>query len=205
MRAVALLFLLILAGCGEGRITDPPRTATEQFIISTAAEGAVEKITLTPLAGHRIYVDATRLLAEDPQRNERQYMAAMLRQALLQSGGKLVNERDAADIIVELRSGGLSIDQYAFFIGIPGELLGPAVSGTAAGPLYVPQKDIALVRNARQWGFGGLTLLAYWRESGDLLTFAGPHVGTSHVERWRFFLLGGRTVSDVPTTVAPQE
>ena len=204
MRRLLLVLPFILAACGETRYSNPPRTATEQFIISTAAEHAVQEFTLTPLDERRIFIDDARVLSDAKQRQDYQYMIGTLRQALLEAGARLAPAPDDADIIIEPRSGGLSIDSYEFFVGIPGDVLGPALSGAGGGNIQLNQKDLALVRNVRQWGFGGLSLLAYWRDSGELVTFAGPHTGRSHVERWRFFILGGRTLSDVPTTQAPE-
>ena len=50
MRSLLVLIVLMIAaasgvGCATIRVTDPPRTATEQFLMSTAAARAIEQLS----------------------------------------------------------------------------------------------------------------------------------------------------------------
>ena len=62
---LALLIILMLgfafqAGCQSSiRSTDPPQTATEQFLLSTAASRAVDQISVDNLRGRKVFVDTT--------------------------------------------------------------------------------------------------------------------------------------------------
>ena len=47
---------LSLGGCATLRTTDPPRTATEQFLLNLATERAVEQLNLSPLQDRSVYI-----------------------------------------------------------------------------------------------------------------------------------------------------
>src|SRR5690606_36563824 len=47
----------LATGCTAARITDPARTATEQFLLSQAAVEAVARLSFDPLRGRRVWVD----------------------------------------------------------------------------------------------------------------------------------------------------
>ncbi len=61
MRTPAVLCLLVLAmaGCTTTRESNPPRTATEQLLISAAVDRAVAGLHLDIPKGARVYVDAS--------------------------------------------------------------------------------------------------------------------------------------------------
>ena len=53
----ALLGAALLAGCTTARSTAPVRTASEQLLISAAADRAAEQLSLCIPKGTRIFVD----------------------------------------------------------------------------------------------------------------------------------------------------
>src|SRR5690606_21120635 len=56
----ALLFAMILfigQGCAQIRVTDPPRTATELFLLSGAASEAVAQLAADPLRDRLVWID----------------------------------------------------------------------------------------------------------------------------------------------------
>ena len=50
-----------LAGCATVRVTDPPRTADEQFLESVAIRQAVGDLSFVALRDTKVYVDSTYL------------------------------------------------------------------------------------------------------------------------------------------------
>lgn len=205
MRRTALLLIILAPGCGDTRLTEPSRTATQQMLVSVAAESAAGQIAVETLDDKLVYLDPIGLQGSTLNEADRQHLIAAVRAKLLEGGVRLTHDFEQADIVVEMRSGGLSIDRYHFFVGVPAGVLGPAVAGAGGGNMGMLQKDITLAARDRQWGFGGVSLVAWRRTTGELVTFAGPEIGRSHVERWRLLILGGRTVSDVPTTRQPTQ
>lgn len=203
-RVLCTLLLLIVAaavlgGCTTVRNTDPPKTATEQFLTSVAATNAVRGLTAEPLRGRRVFIDETYF----PR--EHQFTLGEIRAHLLLAGVRLTTARDQAEIIVEPRTGGIGIDRYEFLLGIPSLPLGTvaASAGLPAGVITTP--ELAIIKNTRQWGAAGVGYVAYWRETGDIVTSSGPTIGRSYREDWWFFGWGPNSVSNIPTTQPPIE
>src|SRR5437763_933360 len=99
----SLLILLTAGGCGTMRVTDPQRTATEQFLMSQAVDRAVEKLAAAPLRDRKVYVDSAYLTGSRETSAEHLFLLGELRSRLLLSGVRLVNIRDQAQIILEVR------------------------------------------------------------------------------------------------------
>ena len=56
---IAMACLLASVGCSSLRVTDPERTATEQFLMSTAVTEAVSQISTEALRDRVVYLDDT--------------------------------------------------------------------------------------------------------------------------------------------------
>lgn len=192
--------LLSMVGCTTVRITDPARTATEQFLLSGAATEAVSQLTVEPLRGRKVYIDTTYFAAA-----EQAFVVGELRALMLTSGVQLVPKREDAKIIVEVRSGGVGIDRYGSLVGLPTLSLGAignAVGGPAV-PLEVP--EFALLKNVRQHGIAAVAIVAYWQDTGEVLTSSGPFVGFAMRDDFWFLGFGPRSHGDISTVDPPQE
>jgi len=197
-RLVAVCLVLILAantGCASIRITDPPRTATEQFLLSGAAAKAVGQLTFGPLRGRRVFVDTQYFAA-----SEQQFVLGELRARLLLAGVNLVPIRDDAEVVMEVRSGGVGIDREDFLLGLPALVL-----STEEGGLGVPfaTPEIALLKNTEQWGIASVAFVAYWRETGDVVASSGPYIGWTTRDDWWFFGMGPNSVGNIPPVAKP--
>jgi hypothetical protein len=194
------LAILSLVGCTTVRITDPARTATEQFLLSGAAEKAVAQLTVEPLRGRKAFVDTSYFAA-----SEQAFVVGELRARLLTSGVQLVPKREDAKIVVEVRSGGVGIDRYGSLVGLPTLSLGAignAVGGPAV-PLEVP--ELAVMKNVRQHGIASVAIVAYWQDTGEVLTSSGPFVGFALRDDFWFLGFGPRSNGDVSTIDPPKE
>lgn len=193
-----LLFVglaLTTSGCTSVRITDPARTATEQFLLSTAATSAVEQLSVNALRGRQSYVEDSYFAA-----SERQFVLAELRAHLITNGVAITNDREKSEVIIEVRSGGVGIDRYSFLLGIPPVLAPESVTGVGGSnssePLVTP--EIALIKNVKQYGFASVAFIAYWSDTGELISSSGPFVGKSYRQDWWFFGMGPRTIGNIP-------
>jgi hypothetical protein len=195
-RILALLMLLTAlsqTGCTTVRTTNPPRTATEQFLISQAAMEAIRELSAEGLRGRLAFVDPTFFEAIDES-----YIIGELRAKLLEAGVALTNDRQAAEIIVETRTTGVGIDFYEFLLGIPSVNVGTVAAAAGAPPVPVSTPELALIKNTRQLGFAGVAFVAYWADTGELITSAGPAIGESHRVDWWFFGFGPTSIGDIP-------
>src|SRR5690606_29373154 len=129
----------------------------------------------------------------DPSQ-EQTYLMGELRAQLLLGGVKLVQSRADAEIILEVRSGGIGIDRQDKIFGI----LGTTSLGSAGGvPLVIP--EFAIVKWLDQFGYASIAYAAYWADTGELAAASGPTVGqTSRSDFW-ILGVGPRTSGDIPT------
>ena len=112
--SAALLCAALLAGCTTARSTAPLRTASEQLLISAAADRAAAQLSLGIPKGTRIFVDSQYFQGYDQG-----YAIAAIRTQMLKNGLMLVDDRKLAEAVVQVSSGALSTDQKSLLIGIP--------------------------------------------------------------------------------------
>src|SRR5690349_21333465 len=135
------LLALLLPGCTTDRQTDPQRTATEQLLISTAADRAAESLALDIGSDRKAFLDATNFEGIDGK-----YAIAAIRNSLLRQGTHFVGDRKDADTIIEIRSGALSIDKHETLVGIPSLDIPIPLAGQLGTP------EIALYKSEEQEG-----------------------------------------------------
>ncbi len=194
--AVLFTSMFFSSGCSTLRTTDPPRTASEQFLLNEATRRSIAKLTATPLRDRLVFVDPTYSIRGENAQPETLFMVAELRSMLLESGARLTNDRSLADAIVEVRAVGIGIDRLETLFGIPSVAL---PSGTSANvPLLTP--ELAIVKRLRQKGFASIAYVAYWRNSGEIVTSSGPYIGRTEREDFWILGFGPRTVGDIATT-----
>lgn len=183
-------------GCATIRVTDPPRTATEQMLLTGAAQAAVEQLSADAMRDRVVYVDTTYLTTAWQTAPELSYMIGEFRSRLLKGGARLAPTRDKAQIIIEVRSNGVGVDRLEFLLGIPPIGLS-AIAGAVGGSAAVTP-ELAILKSTRQYGFASVAFVAYWADTGELLASSGPFVGRTFREDWWIFGTGPRTVGDIP-------
>lgn len=207
------LCLLAFAGggCATVRVTDPARTATEQFLISGSVQQAVSQLSMDGLRDQLVYVDAT-YLAGDPAQSVQQaavvqrdrpsqdflFLIGELRARMLKEGIRLTDKRDEATVVVEVRTGGVGVDRYEYLLGFPSVSLNN-VTGTGATsgiPLVTP--EISILKSSRQLAFSSVAIVAYRVKTGELVSQSGPFVGRRLRADYWIFGTGPNTVGDIP-------
>ena len=193
--------LPLTGGCATIRTTDPQHTATEQFLLTGAAQAAVDQMSADTLRDRIVYIDTTYLTTAWQTAPELSYLIGQFRAKLLEGGARLADKREAAQIVIEMRSGGVGIDRLEFLLGIPSFGLS-AIAGAAAAAQgsSVITPELAILKSTRQFSFASIAFVAYWADTGELLTSSGPFVGKRYREDWWIFGTGPRTVGDIPPT-----
>jgi hypothetical protein len=185
----------LIDGCANIRVTDPARTASEQFLLSDAAIKAVEPLSFESLHGRTVFLDSTYFAAA-----EKEFVIGELRAKLLKSGVQIVAERAKAEIILEVRSGGVGIDRYEGLLGIPAIIVPGGATGAATSTpmatLITP--ELAIIKKIKQVGFASVACIAYWADTGEVLSGFGPFVGKSYREDWWLFGFGPSTLGTIP-------
>ena len=137
---VAAVGVSLLGGCtGNIRDTTTPRTASEQLLMTTAAQRAIASVDSQKIAqcfvGKRVFVDATRLATQ----SDRAYVVAAYEQFVAQSKGFLVPAADKADLVVEVRSAALGTYELSYGITVPLAYAGMVVSDVAQNASFDSQ------------------------------------------------------------------
>jgi hypothetical protein len=187
---------LILGGCSSLRITDPARTATEQYLLSQAATEAVRPFSFEVLRGRKVWVDDSFFAAA-----QKEFVLGELRAKLLLSGVQISTKREECEIVLEVRSGGVGIDRYESLIGIPSIGASPTGAPTATGASSMPTivtPEIAITKEIRQIGFASVAYVAYWADTGEVVDSYGPSEGKAYRDDWWLFGFGPRTIGTIP-------
>jgi hypothetical protein len=176
-------------------VTNPERTATEQFLLSQAVVEAVEPLSFEVLHGRRVYID-DRFFGSP----EKTFVLGELRAKLLLAGVQVSPNEQTAEIILEVRSAGIGVDRYDSILGIPA--IG-APSLATSGATTVPTAtiitpELALVKEIRQVSFASVAYVAYWANTGEVVASSGPSLGRAYRDDWWLFGFGPRTIGTVP-------
>jgi hypothetical protein len=193
--AAAVLTPAIIGCTSTIRVTDPPRTATEQFLLSKAAASAVEQLSVEGLRGRKVYLDSEYFAAA-----ESAFVLGEMRAKMLLGGVELVRNRSDAQIVLEVRSGGVGIDRSDFLIGLPSMLVSAGGEEGTATRVPVATPELAIVKSINQVGVASVAYVAYWADTGEVVAASGPFIGRTMREDWWFLGFGPRTVGNIPTT-----
>jgi hypothetical protein len=112
---ICFLMVLTLNGCGTMKWSDTSRTATEQLLVTHAMDSAVGKMNFSSLFNKTVFLDIEAINAA----TDSKYFVSTVRQHLLASGAKVVEKKDDADYVVELRAGTVGTDRNDLMVGVP--------------------------------------------------------------------------------------
>ena len=187
---------LSLAACSSAKESSPPRTASEQLMLSTAAERAADRVAARVAVdmpkGSKLFIDATNFEGTDGK-----YAIAAIRDRLLRVGGRLAKDRDSADLVVEIRAGALSMNDEQTLVGIPRF----DVPVPLAGPVTFP--EIALFKKRQRTGIAKFGATGYGAEDGAYVASSDLQYGLSRETEWVVLLFISWTTNDyVPEAVA---
>lgn len=163
------LFAAVACGCTTTTTSNTARTATEQMLISTAVDDALNRVNFTPFAGTNVYLEEKYVEGVDTK-----YVVASVRHRLLDAGARLSDKADGADVIVEIRSGGVGTSASNTFVGTP-EIALP-------GMVKIPQ--VQIVERKRQQGLAKIGLVAYDARTREILGSGGLTLSQSHDNNW---------------------
>ena len=181
--AALLLSAACLAACTTERLTEPPETATEQLLISTAVDHAIGNLKPPIPPGSKVFVDATNFDMPDANIVLPKYTIGSVRELVLRSGGGLVDDKKAADLIVELRNGAQGIDHHTLLIGIPSLPIPIPLAGTLQTP------EVALYKHDKQHGISKIAMSIYSAKTGGIAGTVTPTYGNSVDTEWTVLLL----------------
>jgi len=164
-----LLVMGLTAGCTSPKTSNTARTAVEQLLISNAVDQSLDKVDFRPFSREKVYLNETYIASVD-----KPYVVGAVRHRLLTAGARLVDKPEDAQIVVELRSGGVGTDIANTFIGTP-EFAVP-------GMLTIPEMKIA--ERSRQTGIAKIGLVAYDAKTREVLVSGGMALAQLSDSNW---------------------
>ncbi len=186
--ALAALLVATLAGCTTVRDTLPPRSATEQLLISDAADRAAAQLTVGLRPATKVYLDSS-----DFEGYDSKYAIGAITEQVLLRNARLVPDRKSADVVVAIRAGALSVDQNDTLVGIPSISVPVPLAGTLTTP------ELALFAKHQYRGVAKFAATAYDADTGKIIAASGPSFGFSHRTHWVvLFLIAWNTDDLLP-------
>jgi hypothetical protein len=173
--SLSVAAVLLLAGCTQTELTKPKRSAAEQLLISTAADRALAQADLSMVNGKKVFVEKEYFDSTD-----KEYVLGSIRDLISMHGGFLVQKIGDAELVIEPRSGALSIDSTSSIIGLPST----PTPIPFAGAVQIP--EIALFKSEKQFSIAKLALLAYERDSGRHVASSGSLIGRANIRYYKF-------------------
>ena len=183
---VLTLTVMLMTGCGQIRETLPGRSAMEQLLISTAADRAIDDMEGASLHGKAVYLDFTNLETYD-----RPYVTQRIRNHVLNSGARVVDAREDAQVVLESASGGLSFNKRDYLLGLPA-----IVIPTSVGEIGTP--ELPLFKALFYRGKAKLLFTAVDPATNEQLFHVPMCYGNSHQTHWWFLFMGPFTATDLP-------
>ncbi len=177
---------LFAGGCASNDVTNPPRSVTEQLLISTAMDRALTNGDLSVFNGKKVFVDASYFDSYDQK-----YALGTIRDALSSAGALLVDNITNSELVVEARAGALSVDYDTTLFGIPNM----GIPIPLAGALQIP--ELAFYKSEKQNSIGKIALLAYDTKSRKHYYSTGSMLGKSHNYYHEIFFISWVT-TDIP-------
>jgi hypothetical protein len=175
--------LLVLAACNSRRETDPPRSASEQLLFSTAADRAADKLTFNLQPGTKVFIDASYVEGTDSK-----YLISALRDRVARKGGDLMDDKGKAELLIEPRIGALSVDRDRTLFGLP------AIPVPLVG-IEVP--EIAIFKRSYQQGVVKLAATTYDPKTGLMVQSLDPVYAFSNRRDWTFLIFFSWSTTDL--------
>lgn len=178
-RGLAACLALVLGACASAAETTPARTATEQLLVTRAADAAAADFAMALPPGAAVFLEVSNARGEGAD-----YAASGLREAVLRSGARIAPGRAQADVVVEVRLGALSIDKMHRVMGIP-RLTVPV--SPAFTTVTVPELS-AYSRTVRK-GVAEYNLFAYEAATGRPIALGGRMGGAARIRSHTLFMI----------------
>ena len=172
---VAAAAVIAMSGCTSTVTSNTARTAKEQLLLSEAVERSLSKVNFAPLAGHDVFIDEKYLECVD-----KPFVLGSVRHQVMRSGARVVDAAENADVVMELRSGGVGTDTAEAYVGTP-EIALP-------GMITIP--EVRMAERLTQHGYAKLGMVLYDADTRQVLGEGGMSLAQSDDNNWFVFGVG---------------
>lgn len=173
--AVALTVMFCTIGCSSMKRSDTARTGREQLLISNAVDQSLSKCDFAAFQGAKVFVEEKYLESID-----KAYIIGSIRHRLMINGAQIAPKAEDADVVIEMRSGGIGTDNADSYVGIP-EIVLP-------GMLTLP--EVRLWQKTRQSALAKIGIVAYDTKNHEMLGAGGVTASLSNDTNMFFMGMG---------------
>jgi hypothetical protein len=152
--------------------------SSEQLLISSAVDRALDKVNFQPIHGAKVYVEPKHLDCVD-----KEYVLIALHHRLLAETCTLCDKPEDADVQMEISSGGVGTDRQDLFIGIPEIPLAPP------SPIAIPK--LSLFNRSKSMGTAKLLVVAFDSKSKQPVINSGYALARSDFKNLTILAGGG--------------
>jgi hypothetical protein len=187
--SISVILLTATVGCSSMKRSDTARTGREQLLISNAVDQSLSKCDFAAFQGSKVFVEDKYLESVD-----KGYLISSVRHRLMLNGAILAAKPEEADVVVEMRSGGIGTDNADSYVGIPAIVL--------PGMLTLP--EVRFWQRSRQSAIAKIGMVAYETKNHEMLGAGGVTASISDDSNVFFMGMGpwqsGSAVGEIERT-----
>ena len=185
---ICLILVSIITACTSQYTTKTKRAASEQLVLSTSVDKALDELNVLKLSGQKVYLDVQHFDVQD----DKGYIISSFKRELIMDGVKLVNKAEDADVIFIISCGTYANDYDELLLGIP-EL--PVPIPFTGSVIVTP--EMAFFKKSSLRGVVRLEAFAHDAKTKQLIYASKPLSATSYYNKWVMFFLISFKTTDV--------
>jgi hypothetical protein len=167
----------LFASCSATRqTTNTQRSWTEQLLVSSSVDRALDRVSWPSLAGRAVFVESV----STASKGDEAYLRSVTATHLALRGAAIVPHRDRADLVVTVLSGAIGTQESSTLIGIP---------ETQSILFPMPFPEIAFYKSASQDAFAKAEIVVREAESGRIVFYERPKEGRASSTEHQVLLL----------------
>jgi hypothetical protein len=166
---VALLALLLDTGCTSVKMTGTPRTGTEQLLLTGTWDSALAQTDFSSLRGTKVFLDPQYITVID-----KDWIISSIRRTMAEQGLLIENNKDKAQVIMEVAFGAYGTDERDRKFGIPGFSIAPSLTTGATLSTANNSTSLTFSETNQQDAVVKASLFAYEAKTGRLVWESTP-------------------------------
>lgn len=175
--------LLLLSACSSTReVTNSPRHAIEQLLISQSMERTFNDFSVPAVKGASIVIEA------EGTSPDLAIAKALLREELGRQGAQVLDQRERAQYVVKLTVHSIGTEEASTLVGMP---------GTGGGLLPIAFPELALYKVVRQKGYARYSLGIFELGTGKMIHAMPWRAGSAYYNYFTVFFLFSFTATDL--------
>lgn len=163
-RFLAPIVLVLATGCTSVKMTGSPRTGTEQLLLTGTWDSALAHVDFSSLAGTKVFLDTQYVTVVD-----KDWIISSIRRTMAAQGLFLENNKDKAQVIVEVAFGAYGTDERDRKFGLPGFSIAPSLTTGAALTSSGSSTSLTFSETNQQDAVVKASLFAYEANTGRLV------------------------------------